>query len=138
MTLQDGFPCFFADFGEGSWPGYNLTVVINKGTAAGLIWAVSVAESAEKPSTPQSCVQYGQRKEAIKTVIAAAPLHDGLPYLAIIHLGDRARYGIPFCMGKDAQGSPALTRWNENGDGCTAAPLNEVDKPTLLWRLFGK
>lgn len=136
-VLKDGTPCFFADFGEGPWSGYNLTVAVNKGPAAGLVWAVSTKES-EQPSTSQSCIPYGQSKEPAKTIKPAIPLRDGLPYLAIIHLGDRARYGVRFCTGKDVQGHPTLTTWNEDGNRCTETPLNDADRPSFWQRTLGK
>jgi hypothetical protein len=113
-------------------------VEINKGNSAGMVWVISTPENVEKPSTVQSCVPYGQAVGPAKTIKPAAPLHDGLPYLGIIDTGDRARYGIPFCIARDSQGNPTLTKWNENGDGCTDVPLNGTDKPSLFKRWFRK
>ncbi|MEM4986246.1 hypothetical protein V8G57_02480 [Collimonas sp. H4R21] len=138
VILKDGSPCFFSDFGERPWSGYNLTVEINKGSSAGMVWVISTPEKAEKPSTVQSCVRYGQTVGSTKTIKPAAPLRDGFPYLGIIDTGDRARYGIPFCTGRDSQGNSILTKWNENGDGCTEVPLNGVDRPSLFKRWFSK
>ncbi|WP_148264894.1 hypothetical protein [Collimonas fungivorans] len=138
VILKDGSPCFFSDFGERPWSGYNLTVEINKGSSAGMVWVISTAENVEKPSTVQNCVRYGQAAGPAKTIKPAAPLREGLPYLGIIDTGDRARYGIPFCIGRDSQTNPILTKWNENGDGCTEVPLNQTDKPSLFKRWFSK
>lgn len=138
VVLKDGAPCFFADFGDVHWSGYNLTVTDNADSAAGMAWVISTTDHAERPSAPQSCVSYGQVLELVKTIKAPAPLRSGRPYLAIIDAGGHSRYGIRFCLSKGAQEKSVLTKWGQDGASCTSEPLNQEVGTSAWGQVSGK
>jgi hypothetical protein len=132
VVLRDGKPCLFAPSPAPSasttgWAYVGVAALDREGTARG-VWDLDI--TVQRPTTADLCIPYGESTQPQNVRVPPAPLSDDVtPYRAILNVGtpgtaDRGRFGVWFCYGKDAGGTPRLTRLDDNTLRCTAQPLS--------------
>lgn len=142
VILKDGHPCFFADMGTQTpaVPSQTITVVSNRDTTK-YVWQINEKQGERPlPTSAERCVKYGEYWPTAVIVTAPEPLQYDMPYFVDIatRIGNGTRFRIAFCLSKDANEKPLLTKWAKDGKHCTNRPLSDGDRPWLLEWLFGR
>lgn len=132
VVLVDGKPCFYAaqkmlstrDAPE--W--WDVSVGVSQREANfNAVWVAGI--KLPPPASVQRCVVYGFEASTVKLRVPAAPLSKDITAYEVFlgigssGLGYGGNYGLRFCYGLDAGGTPVLRRWDAERLKCAAAGL---------------